>query len=114
MTTQLPIIWYNSLGEALTMKDISDLHLINIIEYLKQKAINVLQEGYYVMKYGTDEKPLVSLRDSFEHDYTHAIKTLDMFEGEWEQRGLGVIITVKLHTEPNFNSNFNFNPNSKG
>lgn len=87
-TLSHPDVWMTNDGRVLTMKEIEDQHLLNIIRFLKGRQLKTMTEGLEALCYIQREMA----QDAVEHEMSitnaHYQEQINMFTGEARNRGL--------------------------
>lgn len=80
------IVWTTKEGQALTMREISNGHLINIIKLLIRKSLEHLSSGYEAMSYFRGEMAMEAAQSSIDIEYEAYLDEIEKFRAEARRR----------------------------
>lgn len=83
-------VWKTREGQLLTLEEIHDNHLLNIIRFLKRRAIETLFEGYSAMCCFQGEHAQHAVETSMDAEVSLIEDRLNFFTAAARERGLHI------------------------
>lgn len=80
------VVWTTRRGDKLTMNQISDDHLANIIRFLHREAQGHLRDGYVFMSALQGEMALDAAHSGIDTEHQRLMDGIEMFEQEARRR----------------------------
>lgn len=80
------IVWTTKEGQGLTLGEISNSHLCNIIRMLTRKRLRDLEDGYSLLSFFQGEMAIDSIEHEIEMVQLRYNDALDLFRGEAKRR----------------------------
>lgn len=87
-TLSHPNVWITADGRVLTMEQIENKHLLNIIRFLKNRQLDTMTEGFGALCYLQGEMAQDAVGHEMSITDAHYQEHIDMFTCEARNRGL--------------------------
>lgn len=81
-------VWMTNDGRILKMQEISDSHLLNIINFLKGKMLSSISEGYGVLSYLQGEMAIDAVEAQIDLVQDQYEQRIELFREEARKRKL--------------------------
>lgn len=84
------IVWTTKDGDELTMKEITNSHLCNIVRLLRRKSLAHLSDGYGFMSMLQGEMAIDAAESQIDLEQGVYLEAIDLFEAEAKRRHITI------------------------
>jgi hypothetical protein len=82
------VVWVTREGDPLTMNEIENNHLLNIIRHLKKRYLHMMSEGYSALSCLQGEMASYYAEQELDHGLQDMQDKISFFEQEAKRRGI--------------------------